>query len=77
MISNKRIYANPNSYETAQFEYELEKAGIEYYRHDPGITWTDNTTLFGASAIVYTFNEEDFDKAQAIIDKIRENQTIE
>lgn len=71
MISNHRIYANPLSVETSLFEHRLEEAGIPFYRHDPGITWTDNTTPFLGSSIVYTFDEEYFALAQAIMDQIR------
>ncbi len=77
MISNKRIYANPNSAETAIFEHQLEEAGIQFYRHDPGVTWTNNTSQFLGQSVVYTFLDEDFDRAQAILDKIREESGID
>lgn len=75
MISNHRLYLNPNSAETAIFEHELEMAGIQFYRHDTGVTWTDNMTQCLSPNVVYTFFEEDFQRAQAILDKIRERDS--
>ena len=73
MISNRRIYANPNSAETAIFEHELEEAGIQFLRHDPGVTLGYAPSSFLVQSVVYTFFEEDFDRAQAIFDKVKQN----
>ena len=59
MISNRRIYANPNSAETAIFEHELEEAGIQFLRHDPGVTLGYAPSSFLVQSVVYTFFEED------------------
>lgn len=74
-ISNKRIYVNPNSMESIEFEQRLAEESIEFYRHESGPSWGEpwNTAMPYTPQIVYTFFEKDYDRAVAILDEIRKN----
>lgn len=74
-VSNKRLYVNPNSMEPIMLEERLAEAGIEFVSHETGPTWGNvwETAQPYIPQVVYTVYEEDFEKAQQILDDIRAN----
>jgi len=72
-ISNNRLYVNPNSMESIEFERRLAEESIEFYRHETGPSWGEpwSTAMPYVPQIVYTFFEKDLNRATAILDEIR------